>query len=172
MSGVILRALRQTRPFGSLEEEIIVGVQMAAHRLVAPWARILDDRADLTPTQYNLLRILRGAGRDGRTCSEIAERLITRDPDVTRLTERLVRRGLARRDVDRVDRRVARIRITQEGSALLRRLDPVIAELPRRLLRGMDTKQQRALLAGLEMLIAGAPQWTSPQEKGADHAEA
>jgi DNA-binding MarR family transcriptional regulator len=153
MPGAILRELRQTRPFGSLEEEILVGLQLAAHRVVAPWARILAERADLTPTQYNVLRILRGASAGGRTCGEIAERLITRDPDVTRLLGRLARRGLVRRAADRSDRRVARIRITGRGRAVLRRLDPVVAELPRRLLAGLSRRDRETLHARLEAVI-------------------
>jgi DNA-binding MarR family transcriptional regulator len=150
MPAVILRELRQTRPFGSLEEEILVGVQLAAHRLLAPWARILAERADLSPPQYNLLRILRGAGPSGRTCTEIAERLITRDPDVTRLTERLVRRGLARREADAADRRVARIRI---------------------LLKGLRRRDLRSFHARLEAVIASATHANVQGREEASYAE-
>jgi DNA-binding MarR family transcriptional regulator len=153
MAGVILRELRQTRPFGSLEEEILVGLQLAHHRVLAPWARLLAERANLTPTQYNLLRILRGAGRDGWTCSEIAERLITRDPDVTRLLERLIRRRLIRRTPDSADRRAARIRITPQGRAVLGRLDAAVAELPGRVLSRLSRPDRRQLHAGLERVI-------------------
>jgi DNA-binding MarR family transcriptional regulator len=171
MPAVILRELRQTRPFGSLEEEILVGVQLAAHRLLAPWARILAEQADLSPPQYNLLRILRGAGPSGRTCTEIAERLITRDPDVTRLTERLVRRGLARREADAADRRVARIRITARGRAVLRDLDPVVAELPRRLLKGLSRRDLRSFHARLEAVIASATHANVQGREEASYAE-
>jgi DNA-binding MarR family transcriptional regulator len=158
MPGAILREIRQTRPFPTLEEEVVVGLQLAAHRLMAPWTRVLADRADLTPTQYNLLRILRGAGAAGRTCGEIAERLITRDPDVTRLLGRLTRRGLIRREADPADRRVARIRITPTGRALLRRLDPVIAELPGRLLGGLKRRELEALRSHLEAVLDSVTQ--------------
>jgi DNA-binding MarR family transcriptional regulator len=153
MAGVVLREIRQTRPFRSIEEEIVVGLQLAAHRVLAPWAHILADRARLTPTQYNLLLIVRGAGAGGRTCAEIGERLITRDPDVTRLLARMVRRGLVRRDPDPRDRRAARVRITPRGRALLRRLDPVVAELPARLLGALTRRQLEDLRARLEAAI-------------------
>jgi DNA-binding MarR family transcriptional regulator len=171
MAGVIQREIQQTKPFPSLEEEVIVGLQLAAHRLLAPWTRVLAERADLTPTQYNLLRILRGAGAEGRTCSEIGERLITRDPDVTRLLERLVRRGLARRDVDPADRRVARIRITPPGRAVLRRLDPVVTELPGRLLQGLRRRELEELRARLEAVIESVNQSGTQAGIGASDAE-
>jgi len=171
MPSVILREIQQTKPFPSLEEEVIVGLQLAAHRLLAPWSRVLAERADLTPTQYNLLRILRGAGAEGRTCSEIGDRLITRDPDVTRLLERLVGRGLVRREADPADRRVARIRITPEGRAVLRRLDPAVSELPARLLRGLRRRELEDLRARLEAVIESVNQANTQARTGASNAK-
>jgi DNA-binding MarR family transcriptional regulator len=171
MAGIILREIRQAKPFASLEEEVLVGVQLAAHRMLAPWARILADRADLTPTQYNVLRILRGAGAGGRTCTEIGERLITRDPDVTRLLGRMVRQGLARREADAADRRVARIRITPRGRALLRRLDPVVTELPGRLLQGLTRRELEDLHARLEAVIDSVNQSSTQMREGGSNAE-
>jgi len=171
MAGVIQREIQQTKPFPSLEEEVLVGLQLAAHRVLAPWARILGARAGLTPTQYNLLRILRGAGAEGRTCSEIAERLITRDPDVTRLLGRLARRGLVRRDADPADGRVARIRITPQGRAVLRRLDPAVIELPGRLLQGLRRRELEELRARLEAVIESVNQSDTQASMGASDAE-
>jgi DNA-binding MarR family transcriptional regulator len=165
MPGAILREIRQTRPFPSVEEAVVVGLQLAAHRLMAPWARVLAERADLTPTQYNLLRIVRGAGAAGRTCTEIAERLITRDPDVTRLLARLTRRGLLRRAPDPRDRRVGRIRLTPRGRSVLARLDRLVAVLPTRLLHGLSRRQLRDLHALLEDVI------DSVNQEGARYAE-
>src|SRR5437588_5336908 len=84
-------------------------------------ARILKNE-DLSPTQYNVLRILRGAP-DGLPCGEIANRMITRDPDITRLLDRLEKRGLISRCRESKDRRMVTARITTEGSKLLTRLD-------------------------------------------------
>ena len=75
----------------------------------------------LSPTQYNALRILRGAGDQGRSCSEIAERMINHDPDITRLVDRLERRGLVARSREGRDRRVITTRITLAGLDLRRR---------------------------------------------------
>ncbi|MGH9412480.1 MAG: MarR family winged helix-turn-helix transcriptional regulator [Terriglobales bacterium] len=83
--------------------------------------------ADLSTTQYNVLRILRGA-QTPLTCGEIAGRLITRDPDTTRLLDRLEKRGLIARSREGKDRRVVLTRITAEGSALLAELDGPVRE--------------------------------------------
>jgi DNA-binding MarR family transcriptional regulator len=83
---------------------------------------------ELTLAQYNVLRILRGAGPEGLTCGDVASNLLRHDPDVTRLVDRLHTRKLVERERDGKDRRVVRTRITPEGEALLRTLDgPVTA---------------------------------------------
>jgi len=82
---------------------------------------------DLSPTQYNVLRILRGA-RQGLPCGEIAGRMITRDPDVTRLLDRLEKRGLISRRRETRDRRMVLTRITPQGLEALSRLDPPVRQ--------------------------------------------
>ena len=123
MRSVLREVLRQDRPFPSLEAEVFVALQVAANRALDPWARFLRQEAGLTPNQYNVLRILRGARPAGLTCGQITERMITRDPDVTRLTDRLVRNGHAQRVRAEGDRRVVEVSITQAGLDLLARLD-------------------------------------------------
>jgi DNA-binding MarR family transcriptional regulator len=82
---------------------------------------------DISGTQYNVLRILRGSP-DGLTCGEIASRMITRDPDITRLLDRLEKRGLISRCRETKDRRTVQARITPRGLDVLARLDePVLA---------------------------------------------
>lgn len=88
---------------------------------------------DLSATQYNVLRILRGAG-DPLPCSEIASRMITRDPDITRLLDRLDARGFVSRTRDTEDRRTVLARITPQGLRLLARLDDPIQDAHRRVL--------------------------------------
>jgi DNA-binding MarR family transcriptional regulator len=83
--------------------------------------------ADLSPTQYNVLRILRGAS-EGLACGEIGKRMITRDPDITRLLDRLEKRGLISRCRETKDRRTVLARITPEGLDLLARLDGPVQE--------------------------------------------
>ena len=82
---------------------------------------------DLSSTQYNVLRILRGAP-EGLPCGEIANRMITRDPDVTRLLDRLEKRGLISRNRETKDRRMVLTRITDEGLELLERMDSPVRQ--------------------------------------------
>jgi DNA-binding MarR family transcriptional regulator len=123
MSGVIQQILKQQRGFQTLEEEVFLGLQIVADRLMEPWATHLRESADLTTVQYNVLRILRGAGPCGLLAGEVAERLITRNPDVTRLIDRLEKRGLVERFRDADDRRAVRIHITPDGLERIAPLD-------------------------------------------------
>lgn len=82
---------------------------------------------DLSSTQYNVLRILRGAA-EGLACGEIANRMITRDPDVTRLLDRLEKRGLIARNRETKDRRMVLTRITDKGLELLERMDAPVRQ--------------------------------------------
>jgi len=99
---------------------------------------------DLSATQYNVLRILRGAP-DGLPCGEIANRMITRDPDITRLLDRLEKRGLISRCRESKDRRMVTARITTEGSKLLTRLDEPVREAHRKQLGHLGRERLRAL---------------------------
>ena len=107
---------------------------------------------DLSPTQYNVLRILRGAP-DGLPCGEIASRMITRDPDVTRLLDRLEKRGLISRCRETKDRRTVMARITPEGLELLARLDEPVQAAHRKQLGHLGRERLRALT---ELLQRGA----------------
>jgi DNA-binding MarR family transcriptional regulator len=128
MSTVVQRELRQKTPLASPEQEAYLALQIAAHRVSDPWIRFLKAQG-LTPGQYNVLRILRGAQPDGLTCGEIAERMITRDPDITRLLDRLEGRDWACRSRSGSDRRVIRTAITAKGLAYLKQLDAAIADI-------------------------------------------
>lgn len=116
------KELKQTKPFASPEEEVLLNLARTAEHVSAHLAGVLK-RADLTPTQYNALRILRGAGEEGLTCGEIGERMVTRESDITRLLDRLGKRGLITRERPETNRRVVVTRITQEGLSLLAELD-------------------------------------------------
>jgi DNA-binding MarR family transcriptional regulator len=101
---------------------------------------------DLSMTQYNVLRILRGAP-EGLPCGEIANRMITRDPDITRLLDRLEKRGLISRTRETRDRRVVMARITPQGLKLLGRLDEPVQETHRKQLGHLGREQLRRLTA-------------------------
>ena len=99
---------------------------------------------ELSPTQYNVLRILRGAP-EGLPCGEIGQRMITRDPDITRLLDRLEKRGLIARWRDSKDRRLVLARITPEGLKMLDRLDGPMQEGHRKQLGHLGRERLKAL---------------------------
>ena len=154
MAGTVARELKQKKPFSSHEEEILLGLRVAAGRIVEPWARFLKTTAQLTPNQYNVLRILRGAHPARLPCSDIGERMIDRDPDVTRLIDRLGKRGLVERLRSRRDRRVVEVGITAKGLTVLSGLDAHVQRLPKALLGHLGTERLRHLGNLLEAVIS------------------
>ncbi len=111
----------------------------------------------LSPTQYNVLRILRGAGPDGLPCGEVAARMFTRDPDMTRLLDRLEARGLAVRARERDDRRVVTTRITAAGLRLLKGLDQPILDTHLGQLGHLGQERLRTLIRLLERIREKTP---------------
>jgi DNA-binding MarR family transcriptional regulator len=97
--------------------------------------------AGLSVSQYNILRILRGAGEAGLACGQVGGRLIRHDPDVTRLMDRLEKRGLLERSREQRDRRIVRTRITPAGLALLATLDAPVDDLHERQLGHMSERR-------------------------------
>jgi DNA-binding MarR family transcriptional regulator len=149
--GRLQRELKQNTPFASIESEVCLNLARTADVLQRRTADLLKPAA-LTPSQYNILRILRGAGPEGHRCAEIGARMITRDPDITRLLDRLETRGLVRRARDMHDRRVVTTRITDAGLRLLASLDEPIEREQRSLLKHMS----RADLERLNHLLEEA----------------
>jgi DNA-binding MarR family transcriptional regulator len=141
--------IQQSKPFNSLEDEAGVALQLTADRLQWRLSEMLKTFG-LSPTQYNALRILRGAGAEGRSCSEIAERMINHDPDITRLVDRLERRGLVARSREGRDRRVITTRITPAGMELLATLDRPVEEFGRKMLGPLGEPQIRTLIQILQ----------------------
>jgi DNA-binding MarR family transcriptional regulator len=136
---------------GGREEEVYLALLRTVERLSGGVAETLG-RADLTPTQYNALRILRGAGEAGASCGEVSERMVTKDSDVTRLLDRLDARGLISREREAKDRRRVVARITGEGLRVLAELDGPVAETHRRQLGHLGDKR----LATLGKLLKAA----------------
>jgi DNA-binding MarR family transcriptional regulator len=150
MAGIIARELHQKRAFNSREEEVLLAIRIAAARIMEPWDKFLKGTADLTPNQYNVLRILRGSHPTRLACGDISERMIARDPDVTRLVDRLSRRGLVSRARGRRDRRVVEVGITEKGQHMLRGLDEHVARFPPAMLGhlGQRRLEQLSVLLG------------------------
>jgi DNA-binding MarR family transcriptional regulator len=140
----------QKPPFSSAEEEAFLNVlrtsdclSRAFHRKTRNWG--------LTSTQYNVLRILRGAHPQGLTCSAIGSRMITAEPDITRLLARLKALKLAEQHRDAQDRRVVWTHISEAGLALLREMDSVIQQVPGELLGHLENAELAELIRLLEL---------------------
>lgn len=112
------------------EQDAFVALQRAAARLMDGVADLLKPYG-LRPAQYNVLRILRGAQPERLNCRQVAVRMMTREPDLTRLLDRLENSGLVRRDRQESDRRIVRVGITRAGLELLRQIDAPMLELHR-----------------------------------------
>jgi len=154
MASVVAQQLKQTRAFGSAEQEVVLGLQLAAARIIEPWERFLKTNAELSLHQYNVLRILRGSHPEGRPSGEIAERMVYRDPDVTRLVDRLQKRGLVTRLRNQRDRRVVTVKITEKGLALLARLDEHVDRFPRSVLAHVGPVKLKQLIGLLGQVLA------------------
>lgn len=148
-TGQLQKELRQTKSFESLHAETFLNLvrtadqlQHALHLKLKPYG--------ITETQYNSLRILRGAGKHGLTCAEIGVRLISQDPDITRLLGRLERQGLVHRERGVKDRRLVLTKITSVGLDRLKELDPVVAATVKELLAHLSKEELRTMIGLLE----------------------
>lgn len=130
------------------EEIAFLDLARTTEMLSWPLGQLLKTE-DLSPPQYNILRILRGSP-GGLTCREVGNRMITRDPDITRLLDRLEKRRLIVRNRDDKDRRVVLTRITEDGLELLETLDQPIREMHRKLLGHLGSERLQALAEILE----------------------
>lgn len=137
--------IRQSRPFQSLEQE--------AHLNLLRTAAVLTDSLELmlkpfaiTLTQFNVLRILRGAEPEGLCRNDLRDRMLTRMPDVSRLLDRMEEAGLVTRQRDADDRRLVTTRISEAGQRLLAELDEQVVEEHRKRLGHLSEEQLRTLI--------------------------
>jgi len=128
---------------GSPEESAYLDLLRTADVLMRGAIGVLKAE-ELSTTQYNVLRILRGSPQ-GLPCGEIAGRMITRDPDVTRLLDRMEKRALISRSRESRDRRLVLARITPEGLRLVNRLDEPVQKIHRKQLGHMGKDRLKAL---------------------------
>jgi DNA-binding MarR family transcriptional regulator len=155
----IARKIR--RPETCLEEQVFVNMLRTADVLARGGEALLKPTG-LSATQYNVLRILRGAGAEGLACREVGCRMISRDPDITRLLDRMESRALISRARGQEDRRVVKTRITPEGLRVLGELDVPVQEFHRRQLHHLRPKELRTLSRLLERARAQVEAPCSP----------
>jgi DNA-binding MarR family transcriptional regulator len=141
-----------SRSTAHLEAHLFVTILKTAD-VLSQEAEVVIKSAGITPAQYNVLRILRGAEPDGLLCRGISERMISRDPDITRLLDRMEGHKLITRERQTEDRRVIKTRITAEGLKLLKKLDRPVHELHKKQFGHLSTarlKQLAELLAEVQ----------------------
>lgn len=155
VTAKIQKEARQTKTIGGREEDVYLIMLRTVERLSRGVTETLAG-AELTPTQYNALRILRGAGDVGASCSEVGERMVTKDSDITRLLDRLDERGLISRERESKDRRRVVARITDEGLRVLAKLDRPVAETHRRQLGHLSEKQLATMRRLLNATLNGS----------------
>lgn len=151
-------AIRQTRPFRSVGQEAIVALFLASEALKNRVAKVIAARDDITLQQYNVLRILRGAGADGLPTLEIVERMIERTPGITRLIDRLeAKRFVERYRLER-DRRQVWCRLTAVGAALLADLDAPMDALDSSALDCLSAREVTTLIGLLARIRNQQPE--------------
>jgi DNA-binding MarR family transcriptional regulator len=143
---------RTLRPPAQLEAYVFIALQKLADSLAQETEQLLKAHS-LTGAQYNVLRILRGAEPDGLACSNISDRMISHDPDMTRLLDRMEKRALITRQRQKDDRRVVKTRITPPGLDLLKGLDQPIRELHKRQFRHIAPAQLKVFADLLDQAL-------------------
>lgn len=143
--------IKQTADFVSLEEEANLNIVRTAEHLGSRIADLFKGFG-LTATQYNALRILRGARPSGLACGEIGERMLTKESDITRLLDRLETRGLISRKRPANNRRTVITKITADGESLLAELDEPVAEFNRTAASRLGRDELETLIGLLEKL--------------------
>lgn len=155
MPQTIAREIKQTKPFQSLQQQVVLNLMRTARAVEENWAQYIKRTEGISPSQFNILRILRGARPKPVRISDISDRMVTRDPDVTRLVDRLIKQGLVRRERAESDRRVVLVEIAEPGLALLARLDQPVLECTAAAMAGLKPQQLRALDTLLDEVRAG-----------------
>jgi DNA-binding MarR family transcriptional regulator len=143
--------IKQNKPFRSTAQEASLGLLRTVDVLRRRMAALIEPHG-ITGQQYNVLRILRGAGSEGLPTLEIAERMIEQAPGITRLLDRLETKGLVHRERCPEDRRQVTCRITSTGLTLLGRLDQVVNEADESVMGGLNVSEQKQLIRLLDRI--------------------
>jgi DNA-binding MarR family transcriptional regulator len=162
--------IAQERPFSSKEEEAFLNLMRTTDCLQRTFQRRTRDWG-VTSTQYNVLRILRGAHPKGLTCSAIGDRMITAEPDITRLLGRMKTLKLIKQQRDKNDRRVVWTQISATGLELLGKMDAEITQIPPDLLGHLDRKDLDELIRLLELARKSCMDAQSPVSCDGEHCE-
>jgi DNA-binding MarR family transcriptional regulator len=154
MKSRLLEEIKQTRPFASSSDEAFISIMRTASILEHGSNEILRDFG-ITQTQYNVLRILRGAGSAGLCGKEIAERLVSRVPDVSRLLDRMEDTGLLSKRREENDRRHVTARLTAKGKRVLDESTPRLAAFGRERFEKLSARTIEALVEALATIREG-----------------
>lgn len=150
--GSTRQATKQRRPFRSPNQEGVIALLLAAESVRWPYQDLLSRHGGLTLQQFNVLRILRGAGPEGLPTLEIAERMVERTPGITRLLDRLENKDLVTRTRSQTDRRQVFCQISKAGLNLLDEVDGPVHELDESVLRGLSEREVQSLIKLLDKL--------------------
>ena len=153
----LAKEIKKVKPFEDAEVEAYLNLARTWDVLSGELAAEVFKPANVSPVQYNVLRILRGAG-EPLACGEIGDRLIAREPDMTRLLDRMEKRGLVSRCRETADRRVVRVTITDAGLQLLREIDPKLLKAHRKQFAHMSERELKQLTVLLEKAREPNPQ--------------
>jgi DNA-binding MarR family transcriptional regulator len=168
--GTIGREIRQTKPFGSAADEAVVTLLGTADRVRTALASVVEAQG-ITLQQYNVLRILRGAGPDGLPTLDIAGRMIEHSPGITRLLDRLEAQRLVRRVRCPQDRRQILCHASPGALRLLAELERPMAEAGRRMIAPLDAAQTAELVRLLDAVRASAGSPAVPDPDPAKETE-
>jgi DNA-binding MarR family transcriptional regulator len=149
MADRLQKEIKKAKPFDLLEQEAYLNVLRTAQELNTGFERLFKP-FNLSITQYNVLRILRGVG-EPLPSGQIAERLVTRDPDITRLLDRLEKRNLITRQRGESDRRVVLAGITQQGLDILNQLDQPVLDMHQAQLSHLGSERLKMFIELLEL---------------------
>jgi DNA-binding MarR family transcriptional regulator len=140
--------IKQTKPFASPTAEALLSVMRTAAVLEHHLSEVLKPYG-ITPTQYNVLRILRGAGNSGLCGREVAERLVSKVPDISRLLDRMEEMQLVDRERDPADRRHVTSRISSKGVRVLQQATPQLEAAEETRFAGLEPEQVKLLIEAL-----------------------
>ena len=147
----LAREIKQKRPFGSPRQEAVLSLYRTTDVIRRRMSEQIE-RFGITMQQYNVLRILRGAGPDGLPSQEIGKRLIEHSPGITRMIDRLAIKGLVCRDRCLEDRRIVTCTITTEGMDLLERMDEPVQTLDDQTLGEISDRDVKQLMRILDAI--------------------